>query len=251
MSSTTNDNAESSNDNPQEIKVSYNDEMKDKDKSTTNGYIREAEEKSFTNDSFYKTIPMIINYLCMKYYHESKDRFHPTLHGDGIKVSNNTATKIKDFPESAFLSNIVSSGLHKWKFKLNNAEKDAHFDRTNVYIGIWNANYNGNDVLTGFQYDKNRQSGVNLAMGLKISDGSLRDTQNSSVRSVDESYCPFGKTGDIVEMMLDFKSLELSFSVNNKDYGKAFDIQAAPYRATILVGTVSQEVQLLSYDAKN
>ena len=69
-------------------KESYNDKIKKADKSSVNGYIREIERKSFSNESFYKTIPMVINYLCIKYYHESKDRFDPDLHGKAVKVTN-------------------------------------------------------------------------------------------------------------------------------------------------------------------
>ncbi len=52
--------------------MSYNDEIKGKDKSIVNGYIRTIEQNIYP-----LIFPMVLNYLCIKYYHISKDRFDP------------------------------------------------------------------------------------------------------------------------------------------------------------------------------
>ena len=43
---------------------SYNEQVKIKNKAVVNGYVREIEKKSFSNHTFYRTIPMVINYCC-------------------------------------------------------------------------------------------------------------------------------------------------------------------------------------------
>eukprot|EP01084_Bolivina_argentea_P002038 3759_1 len=124
--------------------ISYNDKIEAKDKSTINGYIRETEQNIFSsnNESFYNNIPMIINYLCIKYYHISKDRFDPILHGNGVSVSDNKITKTTHGASSSFLSNIVSNHKHHWRFKIVNKRP--------IYIGV-RANKtdpNNNDLNT-------------------------------------------------------------------------------------------------------
>ncbi len=66
--------------------MSYNDEIKTKDKLTVNGYIREAENNNLLSNN----IPLIINYFCIKYYHESKDRFDPKLLWGWVEVTDDT-----------------------------------------------------------------------------------------------------------------------------------------------------------------
>ena len=48
-----------------------------------------------------------------------KDRFHPKLYGNGLKVTNDKVTHTLDFNSSysALLSNVVSKGIHTWRFK--------------------------------------------------------------------------------------------------------------------------------------
>ncbi len=97
--------------------MSYNDEIKGKDKSTVNGYIRTIEQNIYP-----LKFPMVLNYLCIKYYHISKDRFDPILHGKHIRVSDNWITwtpyECMLFRGStAILSNILSNDKHQWRFK--------------------------------------------------------------------------------------------------------------------------------------
>ena len=53
------------------------------------------------------------------------------------------------------------------------------------------------------------------------------------------------KNEDVVEMCLDMNTLVLSFSVNGIDYGKAFDVKQAKYRAFIVLGKKGNKIQLL------
>lgn len=93
---------------------SYNEQVNKKDESSVNGYIREIDKNSFKKTSFYKTIPMVINYLFNQYYHEPKDKFHPDSHGKDLKVTDEKVTLIDKSQKgaSAFLSKCKS--LFHW-----------------------------------------------------------------------------------------------------------------------------------------
>ena len=216
---------------------SYNDQIKRKDKSAVNGYIREIEDKSFSNkDSFYKTIPMIINYLCIKYYHQSKDRFHPKLHGMHLKVTNDEITGEPSIysSESAFLSNVVSKGIHRWCFKIKKGVK---------FIGICNNSFNFEESLNCYYYI--RPAVENKAYGINLSNGRLRGPREVWHKT----YCSSWNCGDIVDMVLDLNCQELKYIINDKDYGKAFDIPPAKYRAAICMNH-RHSIKLMKYDKK-
>ena len=220
--------------------VSYNDEIKAKDKTTINGYIREIENNVFLSDnnSFYKNIPMIINYLCNKYYHQSKDRFHPILHGKNIKVTANTMKMLKHMSASAFLSNVVSKHRHQWRFKIKAMSNI-------LYIGIWPNESDPDDKsLSSLHYPSSaQQSNYSGVFGLNLEYGQLR---GDPARHCDE-YCPPCATGDIIDMYLNMNKYELSFAVNNKYYGKAFDVNKTLYRAACCGFTKFDQLQLVFY----
>ena len=216
----------------------YNDAIKSTNKSTINGYIREIEKKSFSNHSFYRTIPMIINYLCIKYYHESKDKFHPELHNDQITIQSDPdiATFIRR-PDSfdgasLFLSNSVSKGVHHWKFKIITIN-DV------IFIGICDNSVDLKTCCDSYFYWQVLSSfGVNLWTG-KLRGNEKRDNQ--------KKYCSRGKKDDIVEMCLNLNKRQLSFIINDKDCGKAFDIPDATYTAGLSLAGQNASVELMEY----
>ena len=213
---------------------SYNEQVKSRNKSTINGYIREIEGKSFSNHSFYRNIPMIINYLCMKYYHQSKDRFHPELHGKDVTVINENVIKQKSTGgsiQSAFLSNIVTDGIHHWTFKMG---KVVHF------LGICSNKDISKHTKALFYMKQPESFGLNLIIGC------LR----GNAQNIPGQYCPNCKEGDKVEMHLDLNQMELKFIINDKDYGKAFDIPSGEYRVGICLYRPIETVELIRYDTK-
>eukprot|EP01084_Bolivina_argentea_P121779 215830_1 len=148
--------------------VSYNDKIKAKDKLTVNGYIRRDEQNMFSsnNESSYNNIPVIINYLCIKYYHISKDKFHLILHGTNINVSDNKITMTSWQPSSAFLSNIVSNHKHQWRFQIVNKRP--------VYIGVRaNKTDPNNNDLNSLHYPCGQQS-KNGSFGINLYNDQLR-----------------------------------------------------------------------------
>ena len=213
-----------------------NRQIKQRDKSSVNGYIREIEEKSFSNDSFYKIIPMIINYLCMKYYHESRDEFDPELHGTDMKVTDKEVSNMKDCYRSAFLSNIVSKGIHKWKFQ----------SIAGQFIGICNDSVRNEWKYLNDWYYCNTASS---SYGLFLKTGQLRGGKKGLYHR--EKYCPpRSSCGDVIEMCLDLNRMELKFVINDKDYGKAFDVPPGNYRVGVCSHANATGFKLLEYETK-
>ena len=230
---------------------SYNEEVKSKNKSTINGYIREIENKSFRNHSFYRAIPMIINYLCMKYYHVSKDRFHPQLHSKSLAVTENICrTRLIDYSiDSAFLSNIVRSGTHHWKFKLL---QDLH--AIVLCLGAWNNDIDTEkDPVLARVLVRDDDEDYYCFHGINVKSGLLEGGRVQEPR-LERKYGRKCEKGDIIDMYLDLKTNELKYCINVQDYGKAFDVKHTQYRSMISVliyddlETDLEIVKLLQYN---
>ena len=218
---------------------SYNEHVKKKDKSTVDGYIRDVEVKLFANHSFYTAIPSVINHLCSKYYHESKDRFHPTFCSEMMEITNNCVTSTR-CSASAFLSNAISTGIHHWRFKIKLRGFSYLFQT--VFIGIISDSFNLENLNALYQYQFHQSFGLNVVDGERAGFCDI----------IHEEYCPGCKDNDIVDMILDLSQRELKYIINDKDYETAFDmIPEGRYRAGISMFTHSgNSVELISYQAK-
>ena len=230
--------------------VPYNDQMKKKDKLAVNGYVREIEDKSFKNHSFYRNIPMIINYLCMKFYHESKDRFDPKLHSSFVSIMNKSCelNRLDNYHfESAFLSNIVSKGVHQWRFKFASTLKERRCYGS-MYIGIINNQVDATKYLNTQCYPvgMNRSELRRKAYGVNFAMGEFRGDYTGD----NEKVCERCKDGNIIDMFLDFKNMELRYCVNDKDYGKPCNISKGSYRACVTLYFETDKLTLLHYKIK-
>ena len=211
---------------------SYNEQVELKSKSVINGYVRKVQDESFTNDLFYRTIPMVINYLCMKFYHEPKDRFHPELHGADITATDTIITKSIWAPSSAFLSNIVSKGKHHWKFKI------WRLNGSTLAIGVWDNKYNLDQVFNEYLFR------VQDALYCVNFNHQVTEGQNKQIR--------YGKyllaNRAIIDMYLDLDTLDLSFAIDNTHFGTAYKIRkGASYRACVCMMSDEAKLELLMY----
>ena len=179
----------------------------------------------------------------MKYYHESKDRFDPILHGSYTDVTDNTAYKPSGRAQSIFLSNVVSNGVHQWRFRA-----DTIRERFGIcFIGIWNNEVDTRPYLDKLCCTKGPEAAIRgKVFGLNCARGQLRGDADRD----NQQYCPKCNDNDIVDMYLDFNNMELKYSVNNKDYGKAFNIPEGSYRASISLYWKNDKVTLVFYHAK-
>merc|ERR1712187_712572 len=53
------------------------------------------------------------------------------------------------------------------------------------------------------------------------------------------------KVGDIIDMILNFDDLSLSFKINGTNYGKAFDIKQEKYRAAAYMNCRGDVIKLI------
>ena len=88
---------------------------------------------------------------------------------------------------------------------------------------------------------------IGTAYGVNFSRGQLR----GDLKRDDAKYCAKCKNGDIIDMYLDFKSMELRYSVNNRTCKRAFDIPQGSYRASVAMFFPSDKLTLLMYKTSN
>ena len=229
------------------IEESYNEEIRAKDEIVIDGYIRGVDFKIFSNKaSFYGQIPNIINGVCFVYYHVSKDRFDPKLHGPALSLNEEcdvvTYDKKTDafyYENVAFLSNIVNDGIHEWRFKIEN-----QFGL--MYIGIWKTKYDEKKAIDCIMRHHGKY-GNEASYSLNLRHGKLRGDLKASEYGNSDKYCTKCRTGDTLDVILDLKKYELSFCVNDIDQGKAFNVeQNMSYRAGVNIRQ-TDSIKLLMY----
>eukprot|EP01084_Bolivina_argentea_P054290 99606_1 len=175
-------------------------------------------------------VPQVIIDLLMDFYGHFK--LHDTwsirsLHKD-LSIRNNTITYCGNHCNyrSAFLSQLNSSGIHIWRFQINNISKN-----TRHLIGILKV-YKNTKFLNGVRVS----DGLNLKL-LPLTNTEFLTKPYSGygyytgkgVRSNPNRPYEFGsdygvkcKNGDMITMIVNFDNLTLSYRVNGVDHGIAF-----------------------------
>ena len=213
-----------------------------KSKLVVNGFIHQM-EGILCQDTI---IPDLVINLCILFY-ALIDRFDPECIGSDMELDEQTQciVQTKTLSNSAFLTNVFESGLHEWKFQINkclkSTEENTEWSQT---LGIWriqgdNEEYMKLAMNTFFTTYCGRTYGIANNSGLLINKyGGPNFAEGGE-------YGTKTKAGDIVVMHCDMDKLELRFSINNKDCGKAFDIQPGKYRAVINLYDKDDSITLL------
>ena len=200
------------------------------------GYIRN-EQKSIklSND-----VPVDIIIECLKYYFityvwdpngYSTDRLQ-------LNPDTNTITKIDKGTRdgTAYLLGILeNNGIHEIQFKI-----------LQIYYSAWRQTYGiykvDDKIPLPLKDDFATLEKDSIAInnrGEKVICGSFHC----------ESYndCPPIKTGDIIDMIVDFEQAELRFRINGKDYEKVDDINPDyQYKAAVTLMVVDDVIQIIS-----
>ena len=221
--------------------------INNKTKYTVYGFISESQLLlSFKENTFY-IIPELVTYICLSYYYIG-DKWDPKAMSRKIELNDETNTvKQKDHGSACvYLTNIVESGTHHWKFKI------IRYNPGNVgwytTIGVHIVPQNEKDKLECESYIS---SGGNCAYGFCTSTNRVI---NFDTGMVDNSkyYGKLVQTGDIVDMHLDLNKYILRYAANDKDYGIAYDdILPCIYRACTDFCTIGDSVSLLEYHQSN
>jgi len=215
-----------------------------RDNVLVGGFIREAQAQLQQNAdaaNSQNTISPLIEYLCLMYF--EIDRFDTASIGAAMELQLNEhkVTMTADKPESAYLRHIIDSRCRRysWKLRLNRLGF-AHYWTTT--IGIYKCRRSRrlsprtDGIFTIDGEFPNDPNGIgNVAYGFAANKGTLVEPKSGS--GADEANAKrYGQrcgTGDVVEMNLNFETLELSFIINGTPYGCAFAVEDTEYRAAV------------------
>ena len=152
--------------------------------------------------------------------------------------------------QTAFLAmEFEGEGVHKWKFKVINLKQDIGdgSDWTSC-IGIYklpsSTDVNDNIDLpkdNHFLWENKMMSGY----GFCAHSGKIKVYDGINDYCVSSDYGVECKNGDIIEMIVDMNKLEMKYVINGIDFGTAFDIQCAKYRAAVNLDIPLDAIQLL------
>lgn len=250
--------------------INVNDhQFRPRDNVLVGGFIREAQAQLHQNaneenergaevqiSNSRNTISPLIEYLCLMYF--EIDRFDTASIGASMELQLNEhkVTMTTDKPESAYLRHIIDSRCRRytWNLRLNRLGF-AHYWTTT--IGIYKchkATSNGskpprtNGIFTIDGEFPNDPNGIgNVAYGFAANKGTLVEPDSGSGAD-GENAKRYGQrcgTGDVVEMMLNFETLELSFIINGTPYGCAFAVEDTEYRAAVNLCQEGDSIQIM------
>ena len=204
-------------------------------KDCVNGYIRQC-QTLLPKENPYYNIPELVVYSIILFYYIG-DAFDPNYCSASYRLSNDNSTVLKTKGDytNAFLTKIVSKGIHKWRFKINKMT-------TGMIIGVWKAHID-KDVNLYLLYEK---SGKYYGWDM-FNISRNRTPEEGAGGSINWGVRCF--TGDIVEMKLDLNKLQLSYFTNGKPQGIAFEnMEQCSYTVAMYMYYDQDSIELLSYE---
>lgn len=140
---------------------------------------------------------------------------------------------------SAFLTEAYSEGLHHWRFKLKSLDSRRRYY---VLFGIWKSE-TGPPILDSFFTDK-KDNGY----AMNVIDGTLTVPRMPGCGGI--KYATYCKTGDVIDMYLDFEELLLTFAINGKYYAKGQRVEGTTYKAAVTMYWEQDTIRFVSHDNK-
>ena len=190
-------------------------------------------------------VPVALQLLCLSFLIFIKDVFDLKLICDGLNTDNNIVSKVNDDnvfkSASCYFKNILLKGKNIWLFQI------THYS-PNALIGIYNNKYPVKYTDESFHksyYCRDEWDNYhNRGYGLHLN-GTLTNIHELGWYGAKYSYhC---KNNDMIEMILDLQNGILSYKINSKYYGKAFDIEIGEYRAAITVSSMDCSIKFISF----
>ena len=206
----------------------------------TFGYIRQ-----YSNDLNVKyDIPTLIMQICTIFYYIS-DEWDKIMTSEQMKIFDNKWIKKGGSWTNAFLQRIVDKNngyKHHWRFKI--------IKRVSwLFIGIFDVKFSKECVDENGRFNKTCIVGKYWGYCFDAVQRRVNINKHATSWTQAGTYGIKTECGDIVDMYLDFKSLELSFAVNDVNYGKSHHIRDASYKAAICSFGSTTEIEFLHYYA--
>ena len=200
------------------------------------GFIRESQH-ILCDGSFYN-IPELISLICLAYFNDS-DEWDTNCKSYGIEfIEDNCIKKIGRGNSTALLTKKISSGHHKWRFRMI---KQMHAEENYIdfVIGIWNMNISKPQFIVNSYFPYlGGLAFISTKACVTIPD----ETEESELK-----YAVKCKPGDIIEMDLNMDDTLLSFKVNDIEYGAAFQVVPdVTYRAAVYLYCDGDIIKLLT-----
>ena len=200
--------------------------------ATILGYIRAYEKVNNT------IIPKGIVLMVILFYGNDTDKWDPQCISNGMILSNldRTITKTSGSFESSYCAKIIESGIFKWKFKIEHRYGP-------IIVGIWkDKDDSSSPPLNTLFTKKNFGCG---GYGFCSWTGAFLIEEDSKGGIMGKTYGVILNKGAIIEMILDLEQLTLSYIIDGKDYGKAFDVEKCKYRAAVCMYNKENAITLL------
>eukprot|EP01084_Bolivina_argentea_P232705 392153_1 len=196
------------------------------------GFIRRF-QKIILSSNIISNIPIPIYRICACYYY-SGEYWDKKCCGNSFKIHGKILIKTNKSYQTAFLSRVIKSGRHHWRFKL------LSYPKPFLRIGIFKNNC---DPKTAIYYTIPSDKYTAYCICLQVAYILKHECKNEFANK----YATKCQQNDIIDMYLDFNILQLSFSINDVYYGEAFQIDKCEYRAAINLLYAGTKIQLLSY----
>lgn len=183
-------------------------------------------------DQIMSNLPQLILHICLNYFNPCKDEWdivHWDLIVKGTKISRKTSFGYK----SAFLKNVVSSGIHIWNFKLIQPgyrdligiEPVKLKMETRYDLSVWKERRK--TYFRGFSSSVNNSGDCLCIQSRKFP-------------------CCYVKCNDVIKMKLNFDTLTLLFFKNDVFVDQQ-KVHAANYKAGVSLSDKNVRIELIHY----
>ena len=194
---------------------------------TVYGYIHEYEKVNDVN------IPKGIILVLILFYGNDKDEWDPKHISEYMTLSDKTITQKKYDYASSYGKRIIDSGVFKWRLKVNECNNYGFL------LGIRRVEDKETYPPTDTWFT---EGGFQNGYGFYSHEPILTSSDGFALG---EKYGIKPSNGSIIEMILDLDDLTLSYIIDGKDYGKAFDVAKGKYRLGVCMREVPDSLTLL------
>ena len=197
------------------------------------GYLRENEHTIKSN------YPQLIKYLVL-IYSNAQDDFDPNTTHQSLEINGNIITSKQQGDHVSYLKNVVSEGIHIWKFQWSLDMSYTTF--TDSQIGVWNTKSGDpilKDVYVDCMDDDARTGYIIITHG--------RSTDPAGDGRWSKEWFTKPESGSIIEMELDLNELTLKFKIDDEIRVEMKNIEKTSYRAVVGPHNKGETFTLLSY----
>eukprot|EP01083_Nonionella_stella_P036207 98816_1 len=200
------------------------------------------------NAPFEALVPDSILHIVLVYFCVAPEEFDVCCKAEYMEIVDRLTivNTSKIFTGSAYLTGVMNTGVHQWKFKIK------HIQNRNVFQYIGVCKYN--EDLYGLPITDNYFDSIYIkdsCYGFVVNKGFLINPQISCYQG--KTYGRICDENDVIGMKLDLdsNSYSLSYSINDSEYSIAFeDIEKTTYKAAVSLFGYTTEMELVSYSCR-